>query len=105
MRKARIVTTERIKFSVRPDHVSAAAIDAVFIPGPGVHERLDEKTEGVSFVEFKLLEQFAQRFGFATAAHEVFQFVTDFVAEKTLHGFEINEVADGAHVAVYFQQV
>ena len=79
--KAGVVAAEGIQFAIRADDVGAAAVNAVFVPGPGVHERLDEKPERVRFVQFKLLEQFAERFGFTAAFHQVFKFVTDFGAE------------------------
>jgi hypothetical protein len=88
--KAGVVTAERIQFTIGPDDVGAAAVNAVLVPGGGIHEGLDEEPEGVGFIQLELLEQFAERLGFATAFHQVFQFVTDFGSEKALHVFEIN---------------
>jgi hypothetical protein len=37
--------------------VRAAAVNAVFVPRPGVHEGLDEQAEGVRLVQLEFLEQ------------------------------------------------
>lgn len=58
----------------------AAAVNAVFVPRGGVHEWLDEQPERMRFVQLELFEQFAERLGFATAFHQVFELVTDFRA-------------------------
>ena len=60
----------------------AATIDPILIPRERVHEWLDEEPKRMAFVQFELLEQFAQRLGFATAARQVLQVVTDLVAQK-----------------------
>ena len=41
----------------------AATVDAVLVPAPRIHERLDEQPERVGFVQLELLEQVAERFG------------------------------------------
>jgi len=60
--KPGIVAAEGIQFSIRADDVGAAAVNAVFVPRAGVHERLDEQPERVRFVQFELFEQIAERF-------------------------------------------
>ena len=105
IRKARVVAAEGIQLSIRADDVGAAAVNAVFVPRRGVHERFDEEPERVRFVELELLEQFAERLGVAAAFHQVFEFVADFGAEKSLDVFEVNEVADGTNLSADFEQV
>src|ERR1051325_2621063 len=83
----------------------AAAVDAVFVPGPRVHEWLDEQTKRVRLVHFKLLEQSAQRLVFASALHEIFEAVTNLIAEEALHFSEVDELADRAGPAIDFQQI
>ena len=101
----RVVSAKRIQLPIRPDDVRATAINTVFVPGPGVHEGLDEKAEGVRFVQLEFLQQLAERFGFAAAFHQVFEAVADFVAEEALHFPEVDEVAHRARGAADFEQV
>src|SRR5207249_3358761 len=75
--KTGIVPTERIELAVGPDDVRATAIDAVLVPRPGVHERLDEKPERVRFIHFKFLQEFAQWLGFAAAFDQILQTIPD----------------------------
>jgi len=103
--KARIVPAKRIQFSIRPDDVRAAAINAIFVPRQRVHERFDEQPECMRLVQFKFLEQLTERFGFAAALHEVFEPVADLVLQKILHLREINEVAHRTHLPADFQEV
>src|ERR1035441_6150113 len=63
--EAGVITAEGIQLAVRADDMRAAAVNPVFIPCQRVHKRLDEKPERMRLVQFKLLEQFAQRLGFA----------------------------------------
>ena len=100
-----VVAAEGVQLAVWADDVGAAAVDAVFIPSEGIHERFDEEPEGVGFVELELFEQVAEGFGFAAAFHEVFQFVADFGAEKSLHVFEVHEIADGTDLTAHFEQI
>ena len=85
--------------------MGAAAVNAVFVPRRGVHERLDEEPERVRFVHLELFEQFAQRLGFAAAFHQVFQLVADFGAEKSLHLLKSMKVADGTDLPADFEQI
>ena len=103
--KAGVVAAERVQLSVRADDVRAAAVNAVLVPRRRVHERLDEQPERVRFVQLELLEQLAQRFGFAAAFHQVFQLVADLGAEKSLHVFEVNEIADGPDLPADLEQI
>src|SRR5205814_7419357 len=83
----------------------AATIDPILIPRERVHERLDEEPKRMAFVQFELLEQFAQRLGFATAARQVLQVVTDLVAQKPLHRRKIDKIAHGTDLSVDFEQI
>ena len=98
-----VVAAEGVQFAVGADDVGAAAVDAVFIPGRGIHERLDEQAESVRFVQLEFLEQFAQGLRFAAAFHKVFEFVANLSAQKSLHIFEIDEIAHGADFAANLQ--
>jgi len=91
-----VVAAKGIEHAVGADDVSAAPIDSVLIPAPRVHEGFDEEAEGVAFIELELPEQFAERFALAAALQQVFEAVADLVAEETLHGGEVDEVADRA---------
>jgi hypothetical protein len=35
--------------------MSATAVDAILVPGPRIHERLDEEAEGVFFLHFEAM--------------------------------------------------
>src|SRR6266705_656611 len=83
----------------------AAAVYPVLVPSPRVHKRLDEQPERVRLVQFEPLEQIPERLGFAAAFHQIFQLVTDFCAEKSLHVLEVNEVTDRAHLPADLEQV
>jgi predicted peroxiredoxin len=101
-----MISAKRIQLPIGSDDVGAAAVNAVLIPAPRIHERLDEQAEGVRFIQLELPEQRAERFAFATALRQVFEAVTDFVAEKALHFAKVDEVADQARTAVAgFQQI
>ena len=41
--------------------MGAAAVDAVLIPGPGVHERLDDHAEGVGGIELEAVQELASQ--------------------------------------------
>jgi hypothetical protein len=105
IRKTRVVAAEGIQFAIRADNVGAAAVNAVFVPRCSVHERLDEEPERVRFIQLELLEQFAERFRFTAALHQVFEFIADFGAEKSLDVFEIDEIADGTDLPAHFEQI
>ena len=102
---SRVISTKRIQLPIGPDDMCAAAVDAVFVPGRRVHERLDEKAKGVRLVHLEFLEQRAQRLVLATAFHQVFKPVAHLVAEETLHLSEVDELADRTRAAVQFQQI
>ena len=87
-----VVAAEGVQFAVGADDVGAAAVDAVFVPRPGVHEGFDEQAEGVGFVEFEFMKETSERFTLATALREVFEGVAHFVAEESLHGGEVDEL-------------
>src|SRR5581483_12008097 len=95
-----IVAAEGIELAIGPDDMGAAAVDAVLVPRPRIHEGLDEEAEGVGFIELELLEQFAERFALAPALQQVLQAVADLVAEEALHLGEVDELADGTRGAV-----
>src|SRR5437868_5337104 len=100
-----IIPAERIQLSVRPNHVRAAAIDSVLIPGQGVHKRLDEQPKGMRLVEFELFQQLPQRLRFATAPPQVLQVVTHFIAQERLHRPKVEEITYRADASADFQQV
>src|SRR5437870_3286976 len=89
-----IIAAKGIEFAVGPDHVRATAIDPVLVPGPGVHEWLDQEAEGMGFIQLELFQQLAERFGFAAAFHQVFESVAQLRPEKTLHLGKIDKVAN-----------
>ena len=72
--------------------MGAAAVDAVFVPAPGIHEGLDEEPEGVLLAEFELPEEVAEGGVVAAALCEILQLVADLVAEKPLDRVEIDEL-------------
>ena len=85
--------------------MGAAAIDAVFVPGVGVHEGLDEEAKGVGFIEFPLLEQIAQRLRVAAALSEVLKAVVHAIVEEALDVIVINELAHGAQAFIRFDEI
>jgi len=85
--------------------MGAAAVDAVFVPVPGVHEGFDEEAEGVSFAEFELFEHVAEGGIVAAAFEEVFEAVVDLVLEEALDFGEVDEVGDGADAEGSFEEV
>lgn len=91
-----VVAAEGVEFAVGADDVGAAAVDAVFVPVPGVHEGFDEEAEGVAFAEFELFEEVAEGGVVAAAFEEVFEAVVDLVLEEALDFGEVDEVGDGA---------
>src|SRR2546430_4044728 len=105
IREAGIVPAKRVELAVGTDDMSTAAVNAVLVPRPGVHERLDEEPERVRFVHLKLFQQFAQRFGFTAAFHQVLQTISHFVAQKILHLREVDEIADGIGALVRLEEV
>ena len=74
--------------------MSAAAVNAVFIPSPGVHEGFHHQAEGHASRALHRFQKVAELRVVATAASEVFQRVVDFVLEEALEFGEIKEVAD-----------
>src|ERR1043166_1007430 len=98
--EAGIVTAEGVEVAIGTDDVRAAAVNAVVVPTPGVHEGLYQNSEGVGFVHFELAEQRAERLGFAATAHQIFEAVTNLVLEEALDFGEVNELADGMNLAV-----
>src|SRR5678815_2223083 len=100
-----VVPAEGIEFTIRADNVRATTIDAILVPGPRIHERLNQETEGVRFVELELAQEFAKRLGIATAFHKVLQFVANFRAQESLEVAEINEITNGAHLTIDFEKV
>ena len=74
----------------------AAAIDSIFIPGPRVHEWLDEEAEGGLLVELEIMKKPAERLAFAAALREVVERIADFVPQEILHLAEIDEITDRA---------
>lgn len=105
IRETGVVAAEGIQFAIRADDMGATAVNAVFVPRCSVHERLDEEPERVRFVQLELLEQFAERFGFTAALHQVLEFIANFCAEKSLDVFEIDEIADGTDLPAHFEQI
>src|SRR6267154_756935 len=93
--KTGVISAKGIELAVRPDYMCAAAINPVLVPRPRIHEGLDEKPEGVGLIEFKLLQQSAERFRFTTTLHQIIEAVTDLIAQKALHLREVDEVAHG----------
>ena len=93
----RIIPAKRIQCPILADHVRAAAVDAVLIPAPGVHERLDEQAESVLFLHFEAVQDFSQFGVLATALDEIGEFVADLVAEKSLKAGEVNELGNTTH--------
>ena len=100
-----VVAAEGVEFAVGADDVGAAAVDAVFVPVPGVHEGFDEEAEGVAFAEFELFEDVAEGGVVAAAFDEVFEAVFDFVFEESLDFGEVDEFGDGADAEGSFQEV
>ena len=92
--EAGIIPAKRIQLSIGADDVSAAAVNAVFIPCPSIHERFDKQAKTVVFIQLEGVQQVAERLAFAAAAREIAERVADFVAQKTLHLGEVDEVAD-----------
>ena len=76
--------------------MGAAAVDAVFVPIPSIHEGFDEEAEGVFFAELVLFEQVTKRGVVAAAFGEVFEAIADFVAEEALYFGEADEVGNRA---------
>ena len=91
--------------AIGPDDVGAAAVDAIFVPGPGVHEGFDEEAEGVAFAELVLFENLAEFAVVATALGEVFNAVVDFVFQEALNFGEVDEVGNGADALWCLEQV
>src|SRR5690349_11578891 len=72
----------------------AAAVNAVFIPSPGVHEGFHHEAERHAARALERLEQFAEFGVLATAAREVLERVVDLVLEKSLQLREVHEITD-----------
>ncbi len=85
--------------------MGAAAINAVFIPSPCVHERLHHQAEGHASRALHRFQKVAELRVVAAAASEVFQRVVDFVLEKALEFREIKKVADVPDVPALANQV
>ena len=69
-----------------------------------VHERLDEKPESLRLVQLALLEQIAERFGFAAARQPVFQFAAHFRAEHLRPARAVHAGAHRAHCSAGLEQ-
>lgn len=67
----------------------AAAVDAIFIPSPGIHERLHHDAKSIALRGFELPEQVAQFCIVATATREVGQCVVNLVVQEALKLREI----------------
>lgn len=98
--EARIISTERIELPIGPDNVSAAAVNAIFVPGPGVHKGFNHDAEGHAPGALHRLEQFAQLCVIAAAPSEVFERVMHFILKESLEFRKIQEVADMINAAV-----
>ena len=103
--KSGVVSAKGIEFSVGTNDVGAAAVDAVFVPVPGVHEGLDEEAEGVAFAELEFFKDLAEGGVVAAAFDEVFDAVIDFVFQESLDLGEVDEFGDGADAEGGFEEV
>src|SRR5437899_1092685 len=90
--EAGIIAAKRIQFSVRTNHVRAAAVDAVLVPRQRVHEWLNEKPERMRFIQLKSFQQFSERLRFAAAPLQVLQVITHFITQERLHLGEIHKI-------------
>src|SRR5205809_5730477 len=59
--KPGVIPAKRIQFSVRTNHMRAAAVDAIFVPRKRVHERLDEQPKRMRFIQLESFQQLPQR--------------------------------------------
>src|SRR3569623_935182 len=91
--KTGVVAAEGVELAVGADYMSAAAVDAVLIPGPGVHEGLDHEPEGLAARGLQGFEQFAERLVFTAAFREVLQRIVNLVLQEALKLGEVQEVA------------
>jgi hypothetical protein len=103
IRKARIVTAERIQFSIRSDDVRAAAVDPVFVPGPCIHERLDE--DGTCWFR-RVQVSNSSPSGSDSQPHFInLRGDNELCPEGNPAPCEVNKVADGMGATIRFEQV
>jgi hypothetical protein len=54
---AEVIAAERVELAVGTDHVRAAAVDPILVPGAFIHERLYEESESIGFFDFEPFHQ------------------------------------------------
>ena len=85
--------------------MGAAAVDAVLVPGPGVHEGLDEETEGVALLHLETVQDLAELGVLAAALDQVGKLVAHLVAQEALEAGEVDELGDAPDADRRAQQV
>gem|GEM_PF-4501810 len=75
---------EGVQAAVRLNHMGAAAVDAILVPAPCVHEGFDHYPEGGAAFEFEFFQDLSQWLGFAAAFDQVFNGVSHPILQKSL---------------------
>ena len=70
----------------------AAAVDAVLVPAPRVHQWLDEQAERILFLHLEAMQNFSQLGVLAAALDEIGEIVADLVTQESLHAGEVDEL-------------